>query len=142
MTTYVGKDVTIEYDVDGDDAKEVLALAQECSIEVDNGRTDIKEIGSSIIQEFNYTGVSVSGTLTIVPSADTANASLDNLFDLVHPAAYPPQSDEDMDLKFGSTPDYTVTITEVAFGALSFSVGLEDVVTFELPFVGKNISYA
>jgi len=142
MTTYVGKDVTVEYDVDQDAVKEVLALVQEVSIEVNNGRTDIKEVGADTIQEFNYTGVAVSGTLTIIPSADTENASLDNLFDLVHPASYPPQNDEDMDLKFGATPDYTVTITNVGFGSLSFSIGLDDVITFELPFVGTNISYA
>lgn len=140
MTTFVGKDVTIELDVDNDGTKEVLDLVKEISIEINNGRKEIKALGYDTWRELNWTGKEVSGTLTIVPSADTNNASLDNLFDLVLPSGNLPTgylTDPDMLVKFGSTPTYTLTLTNIGFGSLSFSVGMDDVIAFELPFVGQ-----
>jgi len=148
MTTFVGKDILLKYDVDADNVKETLALAQEMSIEVDNGRQDIKEIGSDVIEEFNWVGVAVSGSLTITPSADTTNADLGNLLDLVRPSSGNPSgnrsgSDDDFLLEFDDgVGTYTITLTGIAFGSHSFTIGQEEVITFEMPFVAKDISYA
>jgi hypothetical protein len=149
MTTFVGKDVTVKYDIDADGTDETVALAQEVSVEVDNGRQDIKEIGSDAIQEFNWVGIGVTGSMTIVPQDQSAEYSFGELFDLVHPASGNPSGErggaakEDLILElYDGTGTYTVTITGVGFGSLSFAIGLEEVITFELPFAAKNISYA
>ena len=148
MTTFVGKDVTIKYDVDADNTAEALALAQEFTVEVDNGLKEVKEIGDDDIQEFNWVGVAVSGTLSIVPTAGVSGSDLGDLFDLVHPSSGNPSgeraaADDDLLLEFDDgTGVYTFTITGVAFGSFSFSIGLEEIITLELPFIAKNISYS
>jgi hypothetical protein len=149
MTTFTGKDVTIKYDVDADNVKETLGLAQEISVEVDNGRQDTKEIGTDTIVDFNWVGVAVSGSLTIVPQDNVATTgSFGDLFDLIRPTSGNPSgnrtgADDDMIIElYDGTGTYTVTITGIAFGSMGFTGGLEEVITFELPFVGKDIAYS
>lgn len=148
MTTFVGKDILLKYDVTNSGSQETLALAQEMSVEVDNGRQDILSIGTDTIQEFNWVGVAVSGSLTIIPSADTANSDLGNLFDLVRPSSGNPSGnrtvgDDDFLMEFSDGVGvYSITLTGIAFGSMTFTVGNEEVVGFELPYVAKDISYS
>lgn len=140
ITTFVGKDVEIWYDLDDDSTKEQVLLAQDFSFEYDNGKNDIRAIGFSTIQEYNFTGISVTGTITVAPQGTSADASMTNLFALVDISSSDPQTDEDMEVRYGSGPDYTLTITDVAFGKISTGISLEDTITFEMPFTGKNIT--
>ena len=132
MTTYVGKDVDIFLG-----ANQVL-YAQELSFEIDNGQLDVREISSDTVKEFVWTKIAISGSLKIRPQS-SGNFSLSALYNLVLPSDGLPTSQptDDIQLKFGDTPDFTLTLTDVSWGQISCSIGIEEPVEFEMPFVAK-----
>jgi len=143
MTTYVGKDVTVLYDIDGDAAKETLGKVQEISIDIDNGKKDVLSLGSAEITEFAYTKIGVSGSLSVVADNDSTGVSVANLLGLVLPSNGLPTSSptEDMEVNYGS--DFTITLTDVSFDDASFSSSPEgDPLKIELSFTARGITVA
>lgn len=130
MTTYVGKDVVIK--LGGTQVTKV----QEFSFEIDNGQIETRQVGSSTIQEFAWTKQAVSGSMTIRPDS-SGTYSISALFAFVLPSNDLPtaQPTDDITLEFGVTPDFTLTLTSVAWATLSSTIGLEEATEFEIPYV-------
>lgn len=130
MTTYVGKDVTLKL------GGTTITKVQEFSFEIDNGQIETREVGESTIQEFAWTKIAVSGSMTIRPDS-SGTYSISNLMALVLPSNDLPTSQptDDITAEFGTVPDFTLTLTDVSWGSISCSIGIEDPVEFEMPYV-------
>jgi len=117
MTTWTGKDVTFEID------SVAQGYSQEISIEVNNGRKDIKVIGLDTIKEFVYAQSDVSGSFTILYTGYTI------LTDVITYG-----TTKTLALKFGATPDYTLTMTNVVYGEYTVSFAIDDPVSIEVSY--------
>ncbi len=137
MTTYVGRDVTIKI------GGTAVTKVQELSFEIDNGQIDVREVGSDTVEEFKWTKIAVTGSMTIRPES-TGTYSLQALFNYVLPSNALPTSQptDAITLEYGTGPDFTLSLTAVSFGTLSSSVAIEDPIEFELPFTGITASVA
>lgn len=137
MTTYVGRDVTIN--IGGTPVTKV----QELSFEIDNGQIDVRQVSTDTVEEFKWTKIAVSGTMTIRPES-TGTYSVQALFNYVLPSNALPtaQPTDAITLEYGTGPDFTLSLTAVSWGTLSSSVAIEDPVEFELPFTGITATVA
>ena len=137
MTTYVGKDVTLKL------GATTLLRVQEMSFEVDNGQIDVREIGQSTLQEFNWTKQAVTGSMTIRPQS-SGSWSISALAGLVLPSNDLPttQPTDDLIVEFGTVPDFTITLTDVGFSKFGGSIGIEDPVEWEMPYTAKATTVA
>jgi len=137
MTTYTGKDVTLELD------STPITRVQEFSFEIDNGQIDVREVGKSTLQELNWTKQAVTGSMTIRPT-NTGTYTVGALFDYVLPSDDLPTTQPTLDItvKFGTSPDWTLTLTDIGWGSISCSVGIEEPVEFEMPYTAKASTMA
>lgn len=137
MTTYVGKDVVIK--LGGTQVTKV----QELSFEIDNGQIETRQVGSSTWVELAWVKQAVSGSMTIRPDS-TGDYSILNLMAMVLPSNDLPttQPTAAITLEFGVTPDFTMTLTDVGWGTLSSSIGIEEPVEFEMPYIAKATTVA
>lgn len=131
MTTYVGKDVVINI------GGTPITRIQEFSFEIDNGQIDVREVGKSTIQEFNWTKQAVTGSMTIRPTS-SGTYSISALMGYVLPSNALPttQPTDDFTIEYGTTPDFTMTFSGISWGQISCSIGIEEPVEFEMPWTG------
>lgn len=137
MTTYVGKDVTLEL------ASTPITRVQEFSFEIDNGQIETREVGQSTWQELNWTKQAVTGSMTIRPTS-SGTYSVSALMAYVLPSNDLPtaQPTDDIEVIFGTVPDFTLTLTDIGWGQISCSIGIEEPVEFEMPYTAKASTIA
>ena len=123
MTTWTGKDVTFKIDT------VAQGYAQEISAEVNNGRQDIKEIGSDTIVDFVYGQSDVSGSFTILYTG------YDLLTDVITFG-----TTKTLALEFGTVPDYTITMTNVVYGEYTVTFAIDEAVTIEVSYNAETIT--
>ena len=121
ITTYNGKDVTFEID------STVVGYSNDISFEYDNGKQDIRVIGEKTIKEFAFTQHSISGSFVIYYT------NYDLLNDVVTFG-----TTATLSLKFGSVPDYTLTISNVKYGHFTTTLKIDEPVTVECTYVGES----
>ncbi len=142
MTTFVGKDVDIDYDWTGGGTASALKV-KEFSLEVNNGKKDVWALNDSKIKEFAYTLQSVTGSMTIVAADSTeAVSSLDNLTGLVLPSnALPTTTPVDDMTVVLATSAFTIVIADVSWDSFSFNQAPDgDPLAVELSWTGKSFS--
>lgn len=137
MTTYTGKDVTIKL------GAVLVTKLQEFSFEIDNGQIDVRQISTAIVEEFAWTKIGVTGSMTIRPES-TGTYSVSALMALVLPSNALPTSQptDDITIEYGTGPDFTATLDAVSFGSVSCSIGIEEPVEFEIPYTAKSFAIA
>ena len=125
MTVFVGKDVVVKINT------VQVAEAKEISVEVDNGKQDCYVLGESTIQEFVYTLMNVSGTMSFyyvdygfITDVTTHGTT------------------KTLTLEFGTVPDYTVTLSTVVYSDVSINFSPDEPITGELSFKAGSFSIA
>ncbi len=125
MTTFVGKDVTFKI------AAVTVGYAQELSFELDNGRKDIKQIGTDSIVGYAWAQYIVSGSFSIIYT------NYDLLTDVTTSG-----TTKTLSLEIGTTPSkYTITITNVKYGEYTITFTIDEPVTTEVSWSGEEASY-
>ena len=121
MTVFVGKDLTFK--VDGVTVAEV----EEFSADVNNGKKDVRFLGSEQIEYFVYTLIEISGSFKIT--------FLDKTF-LDDVLAF--GTTKTLEVLFGSS--YTLTLSEVVYESISLDFNPEEPITAEISFKAESIS--
>jgi hypothetical protein len=125
MTTFVGKDVTFKI------ASVAVGYTQEISFELDNGRKDIKELGSDGVVDYAWSQYTVSGSFSLLYT------NYDLLTDVTTSG-----TTKTLSLEIGASPSlYTVTITNVKYGEYTITFTLEEPVALEVSWSGEETSY-
>jgi hypothetical protein len=123
MTTWTGKDLTFKINT------VTQGYVQEISVEVDNGRQDVREIGTSTIVDFVHGLSDVSGSFTMLYT------NYDLLTDVITAG-----TTKTLALEFGSIPDYTVTMTNVIYGEYTMNLALDEPVSIEVPYNAETLA--
>jgi hypothetical protein len=125
MTTFVGKDVTFKI------ASVAVGYTQEISVEIDDGKKDIKELGSDGIVDYVWSQYAVSGSFSIIYT------NYDLLTDVTASG-----TTKELSLEFDTTPNkYTVTVTNVKYGEYTITFTIDEPVTTEVSWSGEETSY-
>jgi len=145
MTTFVGKDIDINYDWTGGGAASALKV-KEFSLEINNGKKDVWALNDEKIKEFAYTQMSVTGSCTITVSDDSeAVSALDNIVGLVLPSnALPTASPtDDMLVTLDAATDFIITLEDVSWDSWSGSQAPDgDPLAIELSWTARGFSIA
>jgi len=125
MTTFTGKDVTFKIDT------VAVGFAQEFSMELDNGRKDIREIGTDTIADYAWGQYTVSGSFSIIYT------NYDMLNDVITSG-----TTKTLSLEIGTSPSlYTLTVTNVKYGEYTITLAIDEPVTTEVTWSGEETSY-
>jgi len=125
MTTYTGKDVIFKINT------APVARSQEVSFDINNGQTDVKELGLATIKEFAYTQQDVSGSFSVI------HTSYDMINDVMTSG-----TTKTLALEFGSIPDWTLTFSNVYYGTYDITFSLEEPVASEISYKAETASVA
>jgi len=122
MTVYVGKDVKVK------EEGVLVSEAKEVSIEIDNGKVEVVTLGSANIQAFSYTLSSISGSLSMY---FVDKGFIDDVLTF--------GTSKTLTIEIGSSPDFTLTLTNVVYETIDISFKPEEVISAELSFKAEGI---